>query len=211
MLQILLEGFGLGLVVSFSFGPAFWAVLQTGIDRGFRWGVLLALGIILSDVAFIAISYIGAANLFNESNRVYIGIVGGIILIIFGLFTFMKKPEILRRRSPKYKTPKDPKPHTLLIKGFFLNLANPFIFFFWLAAMGFITAHSEPDNFHRYVITFFSAALVTIFASDLLKCYIGYRFKKLLRPRVTFWINRGIGIMLVIFGIVLIYRVFYPF
>ncbi|MGM0567227.1 MAG: LysE family translocator, partial [Bacteroidota bacterium] len=173
MLQILLEGFGLGLVVSFSFGPAFWAVLQTGIDRGFKWGVLLSLGIILSDVAFILISYIGAASLFSESNKVYIGIIGGVILIIFGIFTYTKKPEILRRRSPKYKTPKDPRPHSLLFKGFFLNLANPFIFFFWLAAMGFITARTDETNFHQYVITFFGVALLTIFASDLLKCYVG--------------------------------------
>lgn len=211
MLQILLEGFGLGLVVSFSFGPAFWAVLQTGIDRGFKWGVLLSLGIILSDVAFILISYIGAASLFSESNKVYIGIIGGVILIIFGIFTYTKKPEILRRRSPKYKTPKDPRPHSLLFKGFFLNLANPFIFFFWLAAMGFITARTDETNFHQYVITFFGVALLTIFASDLLKCYVGFRFKKLLRPRVTLWINRGIGLLLMVFGVILIYRVFSPF
>ena len=211
MLQILLEGLGLGLVVSFSFGPAFWAVLQTGIDRGFKWGVLLSLGIVLSDIAFIAIAYVGAANLFNESNKVYIGTLGGIILIIFGVFTYMKKPDILRRRSPKYKTPKDPRPHNLLIKGFFLNLANPFIFFFWLAAMGFITARADEGNFHQYVMTFFGMALITIFTSDLLKCYVGYRFKRLLRPRVTFWINRGIGILLMVVGVVLIYRVFSPF
>jgi threonine/homoserine/homoserine lactone efflux protein len=211
MPQVILEGFGLGLVVSFSFGPAFWAVLQTGIDRGFKWGLLLSIGILLSDVTFIAISYIGASNLFSNDNKVYIGIIGGIILIIFGLFTFFKKPDILRRRSPKYKTPKVPKPHSLVIKGYFLNLANPFIFFFWLAAMSFITAHAEEGNFNEYVITFFGSSLITIFLSDLLKCYVGYRFKRLLRPRIVFWINRGIGVILAVSGVVLIYRVFYPF
>lgn len=211
MLQIILEGFGLGLVVSFSFGPAFWAVIQTGIDRGFKWGLLLSIGILLSDVTFIAISYIGASNLFSNDNKVYIGIIGGIILIIFGLFTFLKKPDILRRRSPKYKTPKVPKPHSLVIKGYFLNLANPFIFFFWLAAMSFITAHAEEGNFNEYVITFFGSSLLTIFMSDLLKCYVGYRFKRLLRPRIVLWINRGIGVILAVSGGVLIYRVFYPF
>ncbi len=211
MPQVILEGFGLGLVVSFSFGPAFWAVLQTGIDRGFKWGLLLSFGILLSDVTFIAISYIGASNLFSNDNKVYIGIIGGIILIIFGLFTFFKKPDILRRRSPKYKTPKVPKPHSLVIKGYFLNLANPFIFFFWLAAMSFITAHADEGNLHEYVFTFFGSSLITIFMSDLLKCYVGYRFKRLLRPRIVFWINRGIGVILAVSGVVLIYRVFYPF
>jgi len=77
--------------------------------------------------------------------------------------------------------------------------------------MGFITARADEGNFHQYVMTFFGMALITIFTSDLLKCYVGYRFKRLLRPRVTFWINRGIGILLMVFGVVLIYRVFSPF
>lgn len=207
MLQIILEAIGLGIAVSFSFGPAFWTVIQTGVDRGFKWGVLLSLGILASDAAFIIIAYIGASSLFNEANKFYIGLIGGILLIVFGIYTFLKKPEILRRRSAKYKTPKDPTVASLLAKGFVLNFANPFIFFFWLAAMGFITSHADSDSFNQYVITFFGATLITIFSSDLLKCYIGNRFKKILRPRVTFWLNRAIGSMLIIFGIVLIYRV----
>ncbi|MGM0567289.1 MAG: hypothetical protein ACQESX_11065, partial [Bacteroidota bacterium] len=70
---------------------------------------------------------------------------------------------------------------------------------------------TDETNFHQYVITFFGVALLTIFASDLLKCYVGFRFKKLLRPRVTLWINRGIGLLLMVFGVILIYRVFSPF
>lgn len=210
-MQILLEGFGLGLAVSFSFGPAFWAVIQTGIDRGFKWGLLLSLGVFFSDVLFIFLAYIGASNIYTEDSKVYIGVVGGIILMIFGAVSFFKKPDILRRRSPKYRTPKTPSPVSIFIKGFLLNLANPFIFFFWFASMSMVTAHTDPENLQKYVITFFGSALLTVFSSDLLKCYIGHKFKKILRPRVTLWINRGIGVMLFIFGIVLIYRVFYPF
>jgi len=207
MLEVVLEAIGLGLAVSFSFGPAFWAVIQTGIDRGFKWGVFLSLGILASDAAFIIIAYIGASSIFNDASKFYIGLIGGLALIGFGIYTFFKKPEILKRRSAKYKTPKDPTPTSLLAKGFVLNIANPFIFFFWLAAMGFVTAHSNGNNFEQYVLTFFGVTLATIFSSDLLKCYIGNRFKKILRPRVTFWLNRIIGTMLIIFGLILIYRV----
>lgn len=207
MLDIILEAIGLGLVVSFSFGPAFWGVIQTGVDRGFKWGILLALGILISDAVFIFIAYIGASSIFNDTSKFYIGLIGGFLLIGFGIYTFFKKPEILRRRSPKYKTPKNPTGSSLLIKGFLLNFANPFIFFFWLAAMGFVTSHSSPNNFDETVITFFGITLATIFSSDLLKSYIGNRFKKILRPRVTFWLNRIIGVLLMIFGVIIIVRV----
>jgi threonine/homoserine/homoserine lactone efflux protein len=48
---------------------------------------------------------------------------------------------------------------------------------------------------------------MTIFGTDLLKSFIGNKIKKYLRPRVQFWINRIVGITLIIFGIVLMIRV----
>ena len=109
MIDTFLEGAALGLIVSITIGPAFFAIIQTGIHRGFSAGFLMALGIAASDVVLIGICYLGAARLFdNPGNKLYIGLIGGILLIIFGVFTFTRKPEILLRRSSKYKTPKKP-------------------------------------------------------------------------------------------------------
>jgi threonine/homoserine/homoserine lactone efflux protein len=164
----------------------------------------------MSDATFIGIAYLGAANLFSEENKLYIGLIGGVVLISFGIYTYLKKPEILRRRSAKYKTPKAPGALTFLGKGFLMNFANPFVFFFWLAAMGFMSSHTGTEDFERIVLVFFGTTLITIFLSDVMKCYVGERFKRFLRPRIIFWINRGIGIMLMVFGVILILRVLLP-
>jgi threonine/homoserine/homoserine lactone efflux protein len=210
MIRVFFEGIAWGLLVAISIGPAFFSIIQTGIDRGFKAAFYLALGILICDAFLIAICYLGLTSIFQSpTNNIYIGFVGGIILIIYGTYTYLKKPDILRRRSPKYKTP-PPPPSThfkYIVKGFFLNIANPFIVLFWLTAVGYVTAQAEEGHLLKYVIVFFSGILMTIFGTDLLKSFIGNKIKKYLRPRVQFWINRIVGITLIIFGIVLMIRV----
>lgn len=209
MYRLIIDGILLGLLVSFSFGPAFFAIIQNSISKGFKYGVFMALGIITSDILLIALAYLLGSAIFDDPiNKVYAGIIGGIVLIVFGSVTWAKKPEILRKRHIKYKTP-EIKEGSLLnqfIKGFFLNIANPFLFIFWFGALGIVSKSAETGKLLESSITFFSATLITVFSFDLLKSYLGGKLNKLLRPRVEIWINKIIGIVLAVFGIVLIFR-----
>ena len=204
MIRVFFEGVIVGLLVSVTFGPAFFTIIQTSIDRGFKPAFYTAFGILLCDFFLIVVCYLGFTSIFEKpENNFYIGFVGGIILIIYGTYTYLKKPEILRRRSPKYKTPPiNTKQFKYVVKGFFLNLLNPFILIFWLTAMGWVSARAEEGKLFDYVVVFFSGTLITIFSADLLKSFIGNKIKKYFRPRVQLWINRIVGISLIIFGIV---------
>jgi threonine/homoserine/homoserine lactone efflux protein len=108
MIKVFFEGIAWGFLVAISIGPAFFSIIQTGIDRGFKTALYLALGILFCDAFLITICYLGLTSLFQKpENNIYIGFIGGIILIIYGTYSYLKKPDILRRRSPKYKTPAD--------------------------------------------------------------------------------------------------------
>jgi threonine/homoserine/homoserine lactone efflux protein len=148
-------------------------------------------------------------TIFNISgNKIYIGFIGGIILIIYGTYMYLKKPDILKRRHPNYKTPAVPSTHfKYIVKGFFMNIFNPFILLFWLTAVGSVTAMAEEGKLYEYFIVFFGGTLMTLFSSDLAKSFVGYKIKKYLRPRVQLWINRLIGLFLIVFGVVLMVRV----
>lgn len=215
---IFLQGLLLGVIVSFTFGPAFFAILQTGIDRGFKPAIYMALGILFCDffviaICFIIVYFLGFSLQDNfEENKMYIGFVGGVILIVYGTLTFMKKPDVLKRRSPNYKTPdKDQKHIKYVAKGFFLNIANPFILIFWLGAMTGISAQAEQHGkLLNYAVVFFAGALATIFGIDVLKSFVGHKIKKYLRPRIQLRINNLVGILLVAFGIILMIRVMRP-
>lgn len=213
MVRVFLEGIIWGLIISISFGPAFFTIIQTGIDRGFKPAIYIALGILVCDCFLILLCFLGLSSIYeSQQNKLYIGFIGGIILIIYGTYTFMKKPDILKRRSPKYKTPEKIQKHIkYMAKGFFLNIANPFIVFTWLTAMLWVKAQAEPGKLLNYSVIFFSGTLMTIFGIDVLKSFVGNKIKKYLRPRIQLRIQHVTGILLVVCGIILMVRVIKDF
>ncbi len=208
MLSFFFEGVLLGLLVAISLGPAFFAILQTGITKGFRYGIYMSIGVLLSDVLWVTVSYLIGATIFDDpENKVYVGLIGGIILIIFGSVSWAKKPEILKRRrySPE-KVIKESRPIGYSLRGFFLNIANPFLFFFWFGALGFVGKNSAPGEILESTIAFFSGTFITVFATDALKSFVGGKIKGFLKPRKEIIVNKFVGILLVTFGIVLIFK-----
>ena len=83
MLHLLFEGFVLGLTLAILIGPAFFALVQTSIHRGFKSGFYLALGIFISDITLVFLSYLGASQLVSDpKNSIYVGGSGGLMLIL---------------------------------------------------------------------------------------------------------------------------------
>jgi len=207
MISLYFEGALLGLLVAISLGPAFFAIIQTSINKGFKHGIFMAIGISLSDMMLVTISYLIGASLFDDpQNKVYVGLIGGIILIIFGSVSWAKKPEILKRRSINYQAPTGKPLFLYTIRGFFLNIANPFLFFFWFGALGFVGKNAIEGEMLESTIIFFAGTFSVVFATDILKSYIGGKIKGFLRPRKEILLNKAVGIALVIFGVVLIFR-----
>ncbi len=211
MINIFIQGVVLGMIISITVGPAFFAIIQTGISRGFRSGLLLALGITLSDITLIVLCFIGASAFFETEHdrlyNLYLGIGGGALLIAFGAVTFTRKPDIFKRRNPKYTSiVKQPKHITYILKGYFMNIVNPFLILFWFAAMSWVKTNAPPGNLLNYTITFFSGTIMVIFGMDLLKSFIGNKIKRYLTIRLLFWINKTVGITLAVFGFALILK-----
>jgi len=217
MIHFVIQGVLLGLLVSITIGPAFFAIIQTSIDRGFKSAVALAFGVAFSDISLVFLCYLGAASIMtyldNDLYSLYIGIIGGVVLIVFGTYTYLKKPDILKRRSGKHKTPEIKGLGILsnFFKGYFLNIINPFLIFFWVMSMTVVTSQAEEGKLVQTVIFFFSGTILTIFSIDLIKIAIGSKLKKVLRPRIQLWINEIVGLVLAVFGIVLIFRVVWQY
>ena len=124
-MQTIIQGIIMGLTLSvfFSFGPALVAMIQTSILRGFWAAVLLAFGVFLSDAALVTLGFLGAVQIF-ESNKIFLGIIGGIILIIIGIVTYRRKVAIdVDSHNPEIKQ-QNPMFLTYILKGFFINFTN---------------------------------------------------------------------------------------
>lgn len=204
MIHPLFEGIFIGLTMAVMIGPAMFALLQTSIHRGTRSGVYLAIGIFLSDFLIVVMSYLGAAQLLNQGKKsLLVGLIGGTILIIYGIVTFTKKVQIDDANS-LLEQKKIPGPLTYLVKGFFLNFANPFVWFFWFTVMMGISGTYGSE--FSAVSSLFGGVLITIFSTDVLKVFIASRIKQYMTPKVLNLVNYIVGILLVIFGIILIIR-----
>jgi small neutral amino acid transporter SnatA (MarC family) len=69
------------------------------------------------------------------------------------------------------------------------------------------TISSEYNKDKRSIIAFFIATLATVLSTDLIKCFIANRIKQKLNPKIMTIINHVVGVLLALFGIVIILRV----
>ncbi len=204
----LLQGILLGLTISVMPGAPLFTLLQTSIHRGLKSGFFLATGIFLSDVTVVCFTFLGALQFINQKNNYMIaGIIGGFILIGFGIYTFYHKVKIDENNLAVEVRVAGPV--TYMLKGFFLNIMNPFVWILWISAMVGISSGFRGNK--SGVAFFFIGTLASIYSSDIFKVFIANKIKQKLKPSLISHINHLVGLILVIIGISLIISAFTGF
>lgn len=198
------DGVLLGLPLAISIGPAFFALLQTSIRYGFNTAAALATGIIVSDIVCVFVAYQGANSWFsNPDIKGAIGLTGGVVLIIFGTFNFFAKPKDYGGSDSNIEI-KTPGFWVNVVKGFFLNILNPFVIVFWLGAVTFI---GSKYDFEGLPVTIaFCATLGIVYASDITKAFIANRIRGYLNASKVQMLNKVAAMVLVGFGLWMIYN-----
>lgn len=205
MIEAIRDGFFVGFALAFLIGPVFFLLLSTSINKGMPQAVFLASGVMLSDAMYISISYFGSAFLVGnkEFNHLF-GIIGGGILIVFGVVNFFKKPAVNKNEISEYTVSKTDF-IKFFFKGFALNSFNPFVLVFWLGVASAISVkHFEAEQ----TLAFYVAVLVTVLSTDILKSYLANKLQNIITVSVLIWMNRISGLALVFFGIKIIYKSF---
>jgi len=202
----LIQGILLGFTLSVMPGAPLFTLLQTSIHRGMKSGIFLALGVFLSDVSVVYLSFLGALQFINQKHNYMIaGFIGGSILIGFGIYTFYHKVKM--DENNMHIEVRVAGPVTYLLKGFFLNIMNPFVWILWISAMVGVSS-GFGDNKHGMAL-FFIGTLATIFSSDMLKVFIAHKIKQRLKASLILRINHFVGLLLIVFGVSLIISVFF--
>ena len=201
MTEALLKGITIGLLLSISVGPALFSVIKQSLNNGHKGGMAFAFGVSASDVALVLI-----ANVFTElfrSLRLYekqIGVAGSIFLISMGLFfLFFKKVKVNEAGQQVFKHRK----RDLLkisISGFLMNLLNPGVIIFWITISTTLITYSIN---HKIII--YTTCLLIVLLADIAKVFMAGKIRNRLTPHNIHIINRVNGVILVIFGVVLIW------
>jgi len=195
------KGIVFGLVLSFIVGPVFFALLQTSIEKGFKAGMFMAFGISISDSLYILITYSGISQLSeNHQFKFFLGLIGALIMIGFG-FNSIFKPIPTKGLN---RTHMDSNSYLRKIfKGFILNSLNPFLLILWLGVAGLVTIEMEY-KFDQASL-FYIGVISLVLTMDIIKSFLANKLRDIITPHFMKILNRGVGIVLILFGIRLFY------
>ena len=185
MIEDIQAAIPLGFLLSFMIGPVFFVLLETSATKGFRAGVSLDIGVIFADLVFLLIAYFSSYQLLeNLSNQPGLFVFGGMILLVYGIVLFVKKPKKkthLQATKGNYLG--------LFVKGFLLNFINIGVLAFWLGLI--IVVGPSLDNSPDRMIVFFGTVLLVYFGTDLLKILLAKQLKRYLTQERIVLIKKG--------------------
>lgn len=197
-----------GFVLSFMIGPVFFMLIQTSILKGARAAIAFNVGVILGDVAFIVIAYYGSRHLLErikDDPRLFF--IGGLILVVYGAITYLDKSS-KKEAETSIEVPGSNNYLKLLLKGFFLNFINVGVLAFWLGLIVVIGPTLDMNPTH--IFYFFTIILLSYFTMDLGKIVLAKQLKSKMTPLVVYRIKRIMGVLLIVFGVLLMLKGFLP-
>ena len=128
--DILVKGFIIGVVVSAPLGPVGVLCIQRTLNKGRWYGFVTGLGASLSDIAYALLTGYGMSFVFDYINKniFYLQLLGSVMLLLFGIYTFRSNPvQSIRPASSS----KGSYFHNF-ITAFFVTLSNPLIIFLFI-------------------------------------------------------------------------------
>lgn len=202
MIETIISGIGLGLILSFLTGPAFFALLKTSIEKGFYAGAAFALGVLISDVLFVSLAIFGSSFIALEQAYIIpLGILGSLILLGIGLYYLTIQVKIC-----KNKTLCNREYTGFIIKGIMMCIFNPAIFLYWISITGGVISVTGKFNIQE-IVPFFATILMTQFTVDCIKAFYADKLSHRIEEKTIGKINKMAGVFIIIFALRLMYEV----
>jgi threonine/homoserine/homoserine lactone efflux protein len=210
MINDIISGIPWGIFLSFMIGPVFFILLETSIIKGFRAALVFDLGVVLGDIVFITIAYLGSYRLITSiKDNSALFMFGGILMLAYGVISFIGLHKERRIDTKKIDSEIIRKDYLgLFIKGFFLNIINIGVLGFWLAVI--ISVGPKLEMQTSRMLTFFTSVIVSYVLIDCIKILLAKQLKNKMTPTNILKIKKGISIVLMIFGVALIIQGWFP-
>lgn len=210
MINDILSGIPWGVFLSFMIGPVFFILLETSIIKGFRAALVFDLGVVLGDIVFITIAYLGSYRLITSlKDNSALFMFGGILMLAYGVISYIALRKEKKIDTHKIDTEIIRKDYLgLFIKGFFLNIINIGVLGFWLAVIISVGPKLEMQN--SRMLTFFVTVILSYLLIDCIKIVLAKQLKTKMTPTNILKIKKIISIVLMVFGVALIVQGWFP-
>ena len=155
-----------GFILSFSFGPIFFILLETSITRGIKQAVFMDFGVIVSDLLFFSLAYFGASKIATEENQPALFLLGGVILTVYSVVSFINNVA-KKKKIKKAKAVEETRLLKYTVKGFLLNIINVSYLVIWAGVIVWFGPKVEMSPVKIW--TFFIVSVITYLSINLLK------------------------------------------
>ena len=204
MIDTILTGILIGICVSAPVGPLGVLCIQRTLSRGKLHGFITGMGATTSDIIYALLVSLGMSFIldFINTHQFLIQLIGSIIILLFGLHLFLKKP---KNQLPDIKTPRS-KGDLIsdYLSAFALCFSNHLIMFLFIGLFARFQI-IESGNITNNIVSFISILIGATIWWILLTLIVGY-FKSKFKLRELWIINKITGsiiILLSIIGIIL--------
>ena len=210
-IDIFLRGMGVGLASSITVGPVAVLCIQRTLSKNFRSGLASGLGVATADMmmAIIAFFFYSMLQTQIEVYSEILQVIGGIFVVIVGVYIFFQNPvpQIRKNRAGKTNLWQD------YSSMFVFTLANfvvviPYLLAFF--AMFNVGLQSEGDaasllRSGMTILGFFAGAAAWWAGITFTIDYVRRRF----RPRHMLTINHVAGVIISVLGVYTIISTFF--
>ncbi|MDX5448920.1 MAG: LysE family transporter [Bacteroidota bacterium] len=203
--ELIIYGTILGVTLAFMIGPVFFVLIETSLTKGPSRAIVFDIGVILADILFINITYFSSSLIDIAEDSLWIYWIGGLLVIGYGIYNIINAKRKKIVAGKRIELPTNHAPYYIyFIKGFLLNFLNVGVLAWWLTSM--VVISKEVNHYTPMVLTYFGVTVIVYFLTDLIKIFFANKLQARLTPMVLLRIERLVGILLLIFGVVLIVR-----
>ncbi len=197
MIETIIKGIIIGLFISVPLGPIGMLCVQRTLNRGRKHGIATGLGATMSDLIYtiVALFFVGFVVDFLEEKKIFIQIIGGLIVVFFGIFIYRSNPT----RQPIPTQNNNSSIMSDFFSSFVLTLSNPLILLILIALFArFEFLDEETTTFN--LVTGISSILGGAYLWwNTLTFFVGKFRNKLSYSRIKL-LNRIIGIIIIAIG-----------
>lgn len=201
MLEAFINGYVSGFVMSLMLGTVFFALIQHSIDYGFKTGIIISLGVIVSDLIFVSIAVFGTSLIpAIRENENTIRLLGGCLLLFLGISSWR-----VNKRKIAYPATQKGSLFYFMGKGFLLNALNPVNLFTWVAVATYLNGALKYNLGLQSV--YFTACLLAIFITEILIALGASKLRHIINNTFLLFINRLAGSVFILGGLYLFWQV----
>lgn len=193
---VLARGGAIGFLVAAAIGPIAMLCIRTTLERGRIAGIAAGMGVAVADTIYAAIgaygiSFVGAALSSGES---WLKLVGGIVLIGFGIYLARKQPVTA---AEEQEVPKSIAADFVMTLA--LTLTNP------MTILSFAGLFAGVSGLRGFPLSEIPALLLGVFAGSAVwwvaLAFVIGMIRHRISPTTMLWINRGSAAAIIGFGL----------